>query len=279
MEPFSFRDHEGLQLIICRPLAESGFTNAFSTRFGGVSPLPDSALDLGNARAGDQEQVGENRRRFIHALGALGALEIPGDSDWQLVTARQVHSAEVRSVQARAEAPDRFSGCDALTADLDRVLLGVQTADCLPILIADRRTGSFAAVHAGWRGTLAGIVARTIEQMQMCYGSRPADLLAALGPAIGPCCFEVGPEVVEQFRTRYGYLDDLVSKRQDNGHAHLDLNQANGRQLIDCGLQAESIFNLNLCTFCRNDLFFSYRRENGAARPVGRLLGVIGRST
>jgi copper oxidase (laccase) domain-containing protein len=112
----------------------------------------------------------------------------------------------------------------------------------------------------------------------MCYGSRPSDLVAALGPAIGPCCFEVGPEVVVQFRDKYYYSDDLISKVLAHGKAHLDLNRANIRQLTDCGLEMENIFDLNSCTVCRNDLFFSYRAEKGAENPVGRMMGVIGRS-
>lgn len=266
MDHFTLEKHGGLAILVCDPLAEAGFKNGFSTRSGGVSP-PENELDLGNARKDEGQFVNENRRRFLAALEAV---------DWPLITARQVHSATVHYLHddlddARLEPPV----CDALTSARAGVLLAVQTADCLPILIADERTGAVAAVHAGWRGTLAGILARTVEQMQMSYDTRPADLYAAFGPAIGSCCFEVGPEVLAQFREKYNYADQLISRLSPAGKAHLDLSLANRRQLLDRGLQAERIYDCGLCTVCRNDLFFSYRREK--EKPVGRLLGVVGR--
>jgi polyphenol oxidase len=271
MDHFTLRKHGDLQVLVCDPIEKAGFKNGFSTRSGGVSPLPADALDLGNFRKDEREYVIENRRRFLDALEADG---------WPIITALQIHSANVRRViddrdaeNARHEQPV----CDAFTSDIERALLAAQTADCLPIVIADERTGAFAAVHAGWRGTLAGILARTVEQMQMSYDTHAEDLRAALGPAIASCCFEVGSEVLAQFREKYQYADDLISKRQENGKAHLDIRDANRRQLIDCGLLVDRIYDCGLCTACRNDLFFSYRKENGAGKPVGRLMGVIGK--
>jgi YfiH family protein len=268
MQDFVFRERGGVTLIACRPLAAAGFRHAFSTRGGGVSPLPADALSLGNFRQDERANVVENRRRFLAALG------LP---DWPLVTARQIHSAEIRAVRDEADARAEATECDALTADLPRTLLGVQTADCLPVLIADGRTRAFAAVHAGWRGTLAGILARTIERMQLNYDSRPDDLHLAFGPAAAACCFEVGPEVIAAFGERYSYIDDLISARQPHGKANLDINLANERQAIDAGVRPDHIYRSGLCTICRPELFFSYRRERGAERPVGRLMGVIGR--
>jgi polyphenol oxidase len=270
MDHFTLRKHGELQVLVCDPIEDEGFKNGFSTRSGGVSPLPSDALDLGNFRKDEQAYVDENRRRFLAALGADG---------WPITTAKQIHSASVRRIldardaeNARSEQPV----CDALMSDIQRVLLAVQTADCLPIILADERTGAFAAVHAGWRGTLAGILARTVEQMQMSYDMRTGDLRAAFGPAIASCCFEVGPEVLAQFREKYPYADELISQPQENGKAHLDLSYANRRQLIDCGVPVDRIYDCGLCTVCRNDLFFSYRRENGSEKPVGRLMGAIG---
>ena len=268
MSHFQFRASDGLELLICEPLERIGFTNAFSTRGGGVSPLPQSSLSLGNFSQDEGANVRENRRRFLAALGA---------SDWTLVTARQIHSTDVRTVADRDDARAEPQPGDALIANLADVLLAVQTADCLPILLADPRSGAAAAVHAGWRGTLGGIVARTVKEMQLRFGTRPADLYVALGPAIGPCCFEVGPEVIAQFHAEYPYAEDLTSHPQANGKANLNLNLANRRQLIDAGVADERIFDCKLCTVCHNHLFFSYRRERGAEKPVGRLMGVIGR--
>ncbi len=268
MKDFSFRHINGLQLLICESIERIGFKNAFSTRTGGVSPLPTVALSLGNFSQDEHENVIENRRRFLAALGAL---------DWALVTTKQVHSAGVRVVHDVEEAMRKPTACDALTSGVARTLLAVQTADCMSILIADERTRAFAAVHAGWRGTLAGIVARTVERMQQEYGSCPSDLHAALGPSISAAAFEVGPEVLSKFTERFGYAEELISDCQPNGKGRLNLNLANTRQLTDCRLREDRIYDSALCTYLRNDLFFSYRREHGAERPVGRLMGVIGR--
>jgi hypothetical protein len=144
-------------------------------------------------------------------------------------------------------------------------------------LIADERSGAFSATHAGWRGTLASIVARTVERMQQAHGSRPEDLHAALGPAISAAVFEVGPEVLLEFRNSFDYAEELISDPQPGGNGHLNLNLANVRQLIDCGVREDRIYDSALCTWLRNDLFFSFRRERGNEEPVGRLMGVIGR--
>ncbi|HMB28956.1 MAG TPA: laccase domain-containing protein, partial [Blastocatellia bacterium] len=146
MEHFSFRNVNNLRLLVCDPIERVGFKNAFSTRLGGVSPLPADALSLGNFRQDERENVIENRRRFLGALDA---------ADWTLVTARQIHSADVRFVSGSEDARSEPTPCDALTTNTPRILLAIQTADCLPVLIADEGSGAFSAVHAGWRGTLA----------------------------------------------------------------------------------------------------------------------------
>jgi YfiH family protein len=269
MEHFFFRNINELRLLVCDPLERIGFKNAFSARSGGVSPLPADALDLGSFRNPDErEYMIENRRRFLDAVDAAG---------WTLVTAKQIHSADVRFVSGLEDARAEPRAGDALTANTPRVLLAVQTADCLPVLIADERSGAFSAAHAGWRGTLAGIVARTVERMQQEYGSRPQDLHAALGPAISAAVFEVGPEVLIGFKERFDYAEELISDMRTNGKGHLNLNLANVRQLIDCGVREDRIYDSALCTWLRNDLFFSHRRERGHEKPVGRLMGVIGR--
>jgi polyphenol oxidase len=268
MEQFSFRQFNNIQLLICDPIEEIGFKNAFSTRHGGVSDLPVDSLSLGNFSQDGRDKIIENRRRFLSALNA---------ADWHLVTARQVHGSELHAIDSLDDAIKEPVACDALVSNIERTLLAVQTADCLPILLADPATGVFAAVHAGWRGTLTGILARTIEQMQLRYNSHIDNLHVAFGPAIAACCFEVGPEVLAQFRDRYDYANELITKSQADGKAHLDLKGANARQLIDCGIPKDRIYDSKFCTVCRNDLFFSYRFERGAEKAVGRLMGVIGK--
>jgi len=270
MNQFSMRSESGLSWIVCEAFEETGFKNAFSTRQGGVSKLPAASLSLGNFAQDQRDAVLENRRRFVSAIGA---------SDWPLVTVKQVHSADVCRVTGKLGFNGDPPTCDALLSDLDNILLAVQTADCIPILIADRRTRAFAAVHAGWRGTLKRILARTIERMQLEFDSDPRDLLVAIGPAIGSCCFEVGPDVIELFTAEFDFAAEILTTNGSAGKARLDLNQANFRQLIAIGVEPDKIYDSRLCTSCREDLFFSYRRDRGAERPVGRLMGVIGRSS
>ncbi|MDQ3010873.1 MAG: peptidoglycan editing factor PgeF [Acidobacteriota bacterium] len=270
---FVFRQSGQLQLLVCEPIERLGFKNAFSTRLGGVSPLPADALSLGNFSHDERANVIENRRRFLAALNAR---------DWPMVTAKQIHSAHVRSVLDTEDARCEPVAGDALTANTEKVLLAIQTADCMPVLIADERTRAFAAVHAGWRGTLAGIVARTVERMQQMYDSHPADLHAAMGPAICAEVFEVGAEVLDAFHDKYDYAETLFlgikPDGRPGGKSRLNLNRANAQQLIDAGVSADRIYDSGLCTWLRNDLFFSYRLERGAEKPVGRLMSVIGRA-
>ena len=270
MNHFSFRQTNKIQLLICDPIEKIGFKNAFSTRHGGVSDLPMNSLSLGSFSQDGREKIIENRRRFLAALNA---------ENWSLVTARQVHGTDLRAITSLEDATSEPVACDALVSGIERTLLAVQTADCLPILLADPATGAFAAVHAGWRGTLAGILARTIEQMQLRFNLEIDNLHAAFGPGIGGCCFEVGPEVLAQFRNQYNYADELIANSRVDGKAHLDIKRANARQLIDRGVPIDRIYESGLCTVCRNDLFFSYRFERGAENPIGRLMGVIGKAS
>ena len=266
MNDFVFRDATTIKLLICEPLERAGFTHAFTTRLGGVSPLPDAALNLGNFNQDSADNIHENRRRLLDALNI---------SDWPLVTAKQIHSADVTLVN---KAQDEPTTCDALTTDLPQTMLAIQTADCMPILLGDQRTRAVAAVHAGWRGTLAGIVARTLESMQHAYGTRSADVIAAFGPTIQAPNFEVGPEVIAQFESAFEFAPQAVSQRKPTGQAHLDLAFINRQLLQNAGVPSSQIFDCGLCTVERNDLFFSYRKEGGAEQPVGRLMGVIGRN-
>jgi YfiH family protein len=192
--------------------------------------------------------------------------------------AKQIDSADVRVIENDEDAAREPQPGDALTANLPNLLLGIQTADCMPIVIVDTRPRAFAGVHAGWRGTYSEIVARTVERMQQAYNSTPADLHAALGPAICAANFEVGPEVLAQFRSKFSYADALISNEQLNGKGHLDLNRCNAQQLIDAGVKPANIYDSALCTVARNDLFFSYRKERGHERYVGRLMCVVGQA-
>jgi YfiH family protein len=256
--------------IVCEPMERAGFMNAFSTRAGGTSPLPEAALNLAYFRGDAKENVDENRRRFKKAIGAEGAV---------IVTARQTHSTE-RSVietagQARGPQPD----CDAMTTKLDGVLLGIQTADCLPVLIADAKSGAMAAVHAGWRGTAGRITERTVADLMLTHGVNPRNSIAALGPSACAACYEVGEDVIERYKQEFGYWKKLFVNFKEGGKAHLDVRAANLQQLKFCGFTEDRIYVADYCTIHQNDLFFSYRREaRNQPSAVGRLLSVIGKS-
>lgn len=154
--------------------------------------------------------------------------------------------------------------------------MGIQTADCAPIFIFDSRTRARAAIHAGWRGTLGRIVERALAAMVAHFGTRAEDCYAAIGPTIGPCCYEVGPDVLEPFRREFPYAEAVIVAPTASGRARLDLVEANIRQLLACGLSRARIFASGLCTACHPRLFFSYRREVMTPGRTGRMLSVIG---
>ena len=266
---FRWLGRGGVRALSSRALDEAGFANAFSTRAGGVSPFPSGDLNLAGFDEDAAENIYENRRRFLSLF----------DGEWALAACWQVHGTSLRIVRA---VPGRSSAgederCDAAATDLSRVFVGVKTADCVPVLLGDARTGACAAVHAGWRGTSSSVVALALERMGEEYGTRARDVVAAVGPAALSCCYEVGAEVAEIFGERFpAYAGSLFTPTRE-GHALVDLHAANRRQLIDAGVAAENVHAAPLCTMCRTDLFFSYRREKKVNGRTGRLLGVVGR--
>jgi len=267
--------------------------HGFSTRPGGVSPLNgEKALNLSFTDWDTRENVLQNRRRFLTALAGPAA---PGAGngtarEMKLVALKQIHSDVVHPFDTL---PKEACQGDASITEQPGLLLGVQTADCVPILLVDPKRRAVAAVHAGWRGTLARIVAKTVGQLQMRFGSKPAELLAAIGPSIGGCCYEVGTEVATQFMSQFAdaadYFDELRTGDEPNplqwlnmmppGHQPapknvlLDLPKANRSQLLAAGLHDANITVSDFCTACRRDLFFSYRKEGAA---TGRMLSAIG---
>ena len=277
------RKSGGLQVLQLAPFQKLPWlVHGFSTRPGGVSTLDgQKVLNLSFMEWDQKENVAENRRQFQSAVGA---------KDFALVPMKQIHSDLIHLFSKPPAHPCKG---DASTTKDPGVLLAVQTADCVPILLVDPKKRAVAAVHAGWHGTLARIAEKTVGRMQLEYGSKPSDLLAALGPSIGPCCYEVGAELVTKFTAQFAdasdYFDETRSGEEPNplqwlnmappGHqpppknVHLDLRKANRSQLLAAGLRAQNIFVSDLCTACRTDLFFSYRKEGAQS---GRLLAVVG---
>jgi hypothetical protein len=199
------------------------------------------------------EGRGAGRARVASALAPQGRLYL----------LKQVHGVVVRAApwEGRPEG-------DAAVADGAGMILGIETADCMPILLADPRLRLVAAAHAGWRGTAAG-VARAAVAALVERGSRPADLVAALGPAIGQCCYEVGEELVPTF----GPGGEAFFRPGPRGRPHLDVRAANAAQLRAAGLSDAQVHHISDCTFCRADLYHSYRREG---RGAGRMISYIG---
>ncbi len=288
--------------------------HGFSTRKGGLSrcycgedakgQLNPGELNLGFTAEDEAETVAANRRLLAEA--------ITGKPETPLVTVRQFHSNVVvvtsQASDARPGAPktsvctparqstSKGSKADGVMTGEPGLLLGIQTADCIPVLLADRRRRVVAAFHAGWRGTVRRIVESGIGRLRLEFGSRPEDLTAAIGPGIGACCYSVGEEVLSEFESQFAYArelfrevdsTDVVRKRypmlfltqRAPGHSpmgpflHLDLVEANRRQLLDAGLKARAIHIVGGCTNCDRGLFFSHRASRGR---TGRMLSVIG---
>jgi YfiH family protein len=267
----------------------SWLVHGFSTRQGGVSSAYGGrALNLGLTREDTPENIARNRERFISKLGAVDAKGRP----WPVITVTQIHSAIIHRVDQETVPPLRGDG---LITSTPGILLGIKIADCLPVLIADPEQRAIGAFHAGWRGTARRIVEKGVGEMRKHFGSDPAKLLAAIGPGIGSCCYEIGEEVEREFESQFTYWQELFEDVFDSwslrarypllflnqrapGHGdaalsrHLNLVKANLLQLRDAGVAEENISNLGLCTSCHTDLFFSYRKE----QVTGRMMAVVG---
>jgi len=281
------RRSAGTELLTAEPLAGIPWlVHGFTTRSGGESKLCGArVLNLGFTDWDTKESVRRNRAKLQSVLST---------EQMTLVAMRQIHS-DVSNVfsAARKEAAKADS---AITAQ-PGLLLTVQTADCVPILLADRKNRVIAAVHAGWRGTLARIAEKTLGRMRFEFGTRPENVVAALGPAIGRCCYEVGPQVAQAFARQFaeaadwfdGPFERLATGDDPNflpwltmmppGHqppperVWLDLRAANRWQLENAGVAKRNIAISPLCTACRTDLLFSYRREGP---ETGRMMAAIG---
>jgi YfiH family protein len=199
-----------------------------------------------------------NRARFVAAVGAPG---------WPLIKLKQIHSGTAVDIEDSSAAGDAVEG-DAAVTETRGVMLGIQTADCVPILLADSGGRAVAAVHAGWRGTESRIVGIAVARLKEKFRIDPKDLVAAVGPHIGVCCFEVGEEVAARFAD-----PQVVVRKAEWPKPHLDLQTANRNQLLMSGIPAEQIETSSLCTKCRADLFHSYRRDG---KSMGHMLSVIG---
>jgi hypothetical protein len=300
--------------------------HGFSTRAGGYSrAYGRDELNLGFTKDDSRSAVERNRAEFLRELGAVAGkrrgvkpgARAGGAEVWPLITLRQIHSDIIHCVDSARDGanpdlrnpdlhnpdlhnPDLrnkepLSGDGMITAT-PGIVLGIQTADCLPVILVDAKLRAVGVFHAGWRGTVLRIVEKGVGEMQRCFGSRARDLKAAIGPGIQGCCYEVGEEVRTRFESQFGYGAKLFRELKDSdpvrekypllfltarapGHGELppkiflDLVEANRRQLLDAGVAARNIEASALCTNCRPDLLFSYRAEKA---KTGRMMGVVG---
>lgn len=246
-------------LLFAESLRAAGIRHAFTTRQGGSSTGPFASLNLGRGVNDDPNTVAANRRALLAALGMPPERHVEAD---------QVHGSLVAVVSA-GDAGRSIPGADGLATSESGLALAIHAADCVPILVADPRRRVVAALHAGWRGTAAGIPIEGVRVLTERFKSNPRDLLVAIGPSIGPCHYEVDEPVMSQMR-RWTWWSD-VSTPDGQHHWRLDLRAASRRHMLDAGVPSAQIEVLDLCTYDHPELFYSYRRD----KVTGRMAAVI----
>jgi len=249
------------------PLLEKhNIPHAFSTRIGGVSPSPFDSMNLGNpsgcAVQDDTEHIAQNYRRLMRAIGCE---HLPR------YYLHQIHG-DLVSVVDRDDFSNSTKG-DALVTAQPGCVLSVRIADCCPVLLATPDGRAVAAIHAGWRGAVGGVIAAAVSKLQSISGVRSEDFLAAIGPCIGFDAFEVGPEVLAEFEKVFG--PDAPIRHDGNGKGHVDLPAACKLQLLRAGVRFERIDTTDRCTFRDADEFFSHRRDLGITGRMSALIASL----
>jgi YfiH family protein len=261
--PFRLARRGSIEYVEAEPLAALGFvTHAFCTRHRGVSSGPYASLNLGY-RAGDRRGDVDRNRTLVEE-----AFDIPAGG---LILMGQVHGDCIRVVEGSGAPAEGLPECDGLMTDRPGIALGIRTADCVPLFFVDRLGRAIGAAHAGWRGTAGGIAGKMVESLANRFSMRREDLLALIGPSIGPCCYEVDAPVFDRFSALPG-AGEFLRACQKEGRWMADLALANRLQILQAGLPAENIFSSGLCTACRQDLFFSHRAGGGTA---GRQISLL----
>jgi YfiH family protein len=248
---------------------------AVFSRHGGGSAPPFASLNTAYSSGDERALVRANREKLPHLLA---------HPDWPLATSWIVHGNEVVEVGADWKAePRQFDDPglrrrgDAMMTREPGIFLLISYADCLPLLFCDPVQHVAAIAHAGWRGSAGGIAGDTVAALTRRFGARPQDLLVGLAPAIGPCCFEVGPDVLEQFERMPHVAGTAVILPHVAGRSDrwmVDLQETNRRQLLAVGIQPDHLETMPICTSCRTDLFYSYRREQGKTGRFAVLIGL-----
>lgn len=269
------REQSGIKFFTSELLESQAEVQALVTsRHGGVSTGPFASLNLGGKTEDDPQNVRENRKR----VASLFEKEAK-----QLVFAKQIHSANIAQVPKGFEG-GAFDDADALITDARQTPLVILTADCAAVFLYDAHNHVIGIAHAGWRGTVAGIAADTVRRMHAAYGSFPHDIIACIGPSIGPCCYEVGDEVINAVGEAMSeHMDEVLVEPDmasagsfrvsvNAGRKHFDLWRANEIMLAEVGVPEAQIEISRLCTSCRTDLFYSHRAEKGITGRFGGFL-------
>lgn len=248
-------------------LEAAGIRHGISTRAGGTSKAWYRSLNLGLHTGDKAEDVKTNRALFCQALGV--------DYD-HIVTAQQVHGDHIVNVtegykgRGAKSYGTAVAQTDALMTNIPGLPLMLFFADCVPVLIADPVHRAVAVSHAGWKGTVAGIGQKTVLEMQKHFGTQPSDCLVAIGPSIGPCCYEVDHTVTDLLKRRFDYWKELVGPGED--HRKLNLWAANRIQLREIGIPDKNILESGVCTSCNTELFYSHRAEKGKTGRIGAVI-------
>ena len=245
---------------------QGGIDHFVSTRVGGLSSPPYESLNLGFHVEDTPETVLNNRERLVSNLG------IPL-SDFTV--AKQVHSGTVTVVTegmrgyGAADLDTAVEATDAMATAVPNLCLTVLMADCVPVLFFDPRKRVVAAVHAGWRGTVKLAAQNTVNSLRENFSCDPSDILVGIGPSIGPCHYEVGPEVISEVEETFGSTDGCINGESAEGKGYFDLWEANKRQIIEAGIPAQNIEVAQICTYCNPHLFFSERHQKGRTGRFG----------
>lgn len=236
----------------------------FTTRHEGVSRTPYNSLNLGTNTLDQLHSVEGNRSLLARAFGI---------NHEALVTVRQVHGSDILVIDEPNEDYSHFLSLesDAIITNQPELMIGVCVADCAPILLIDPHKRVIAAVHAGWQGTAAKIVSKTVAGMSSVFGCEPSSIQAAIGPCIGSCCYEVDTPVKQAFKQNEVPWDSFTEPTE-TGKWRLNLASANQDLLVSAGIPASSIQVSDMCVSCQRELFFSYRRDGG---DTGRQMGFI----
>lgn len=263
------REHRGVIFFQDPAFDPEGIAfHGFFSRRGGVSKPPFDTLNVGWNSGDSSEAVEENLRRISSALAI---------SEASIFRLRQVHGPRVVSVRnihpaGRPALPEDWPEGDALLTDEKGPALALSTADCVPVFLLDPDRPAVGAVHAGWRGSVENICAAAIRRMHSDFGTDPSRLRVLLGPSVGPCCYPVGPDVAHRAALAAPHPDLFLSPGSEGGWV-LNLRMLNERQILCCGVPAENVRHVEICTSCRPDLFFSVRRDG---EPTGRQIALTG---